>query len=94
MEGDQATQRSVVMRRSRLVQSTEMITDDVLARLLTFPNVLVTSHQAFFTQEALHNIAEITLDNFKEFFEGGYLKNEVCYICDKPCLKKQGKRCF
>ena len=75
-------------------KSTEMITDDVLARLLTFPNVLVTSHQAFFTQEALHNIAETTLNNFKEFFDGGYLKNEVCYRCDKPCLKKQGKRCF
>ncbi len=75
-------------------KSTEMITDDVLARLLTFPNVMITSHQAFFTQEALHNIAEITLNNFKEFFEGGYLKNEVCYKCGKSCLKKQGKRCF
>ncbi len=76
-------------------KSTELITDDMLARLLTFPNVLITSHQAFFTQEALYNIAQITLSNFKEFFDGGYLKNEICYKCDnKVCLKKQNKRCF
>jgi len=75
-------------------KSAEMITDDMLARLLTFPNVLVTFHQGFFTAEALHNIAQTTLDNFKEFFEGGYLKSEICYKCDKPCLKKQKKRCF
>jgi D-lactate dehydrogenase len=75
-------------------KSTEMIADDVLARLFTFPNVLVTSHQGFFTKEALHNIALTTLNNFKEFFEGGYLKNEICYKCDKPCRKKQKKRCF
>ena len=75
-------------------KSTELITDDMLARLLTFPNVLITSHQAFFTREALHNIAHTTLSNFKEFFDGGYLKNEICYKCEKPCLKKQNKRCF
>lgn len=75
-------------------RSEEAIEDDVLARLLTFPNVLITSHQAFFTQEALHNIAEITLNNFKEFFDGGYLKNEICYRCDKTCLKKTNQRCF
>ncbi|MBM4104602.1 MAG: 2-hydroxyacid dehydrogenase [Planctomycetes bacterium] len=75
-------------------RSADMITDDVLARLLTFPNVLITSHQGFFTTEALQKIAETTLGNFKEFFEGGYLKNEVCYKCENPCLKKQNKRCF
>jgi D-lactate dehydrogenase len=74
--------------------SSTIIKDDVLARLLTFPNVLVTSHQGFFTKEALHNIASTTLDNVKEFFSGGYLKNEICYRCNKPCRKKQGKRCF
>lgn len=68
-------------------KSTEPITDDTLARLLTFPNVLITSHQAFFTQEALHNIAQTTLSNFKEFFNGGYLENEICYKYDEPCLK-------
>lgn len=70
------------------------ISDDVLARLLTFPNVLITSHQGFFTQEALSNIAETTFQNILEFFNEGYLKNEICYQCDKGCLKKDQKRCF
>jgi D-lactate dehydrogenase len=43
--------------------SDQVIQDDVLARLMTFPNVLITSHQAFFTEEAMHNIAETTLRN-------------------------------
>ncbi|MBU1108971.1 MAG: 2-hydroxyacid dehydrogenase [Candidatus Riflebacteria bacterium] len=75
-------------------KSAAMITDDVLARLLTFPNVIVTSHQAFFTSEALRNIAQTTLSNFKEYFAGGYLANEICYRCDSNCIKQQGKRCF
>ncbi len=75
-------------------KSAEPITDDVLARLLTFPNVLVTSHQAFFTAEALHNIAETTLHNFREFFAGGYLANEICYQCNRTCQKKDKRRCF
>ena len=78
--------------------SGSMIGDDVLARLLTFPNVLVTAHQAFFTDEALHNIAKTTLDNILEYFEGDYLKNEVCYQCNlknsAKCHKKNKKRCF
>lgn len=74
--------------------SSELISDDVLARLLTFPNVLITSHQGFFTREALSNIATTTLSNIKEFFEGGFLKNEICYKCDSDCIKKDGKRCF
>ena len=45
------------------------IQDDVLARLLTFPNVLITSHQGFLTQEALRNIAETTLQNINLFCE-------------------------
>jgi len=61
---------------------------------LTFPNVLVTSHQAFFTTEALTNIARTTLENVQEFFDGGYLRNEVCYRCDGSCKKKQQARCF
>jgi len=60
-------------------KSTDMITDDILARLLVFPNVLLTSHQGFFTAEALRNIAKTTLNNLKEFFNDGYLKNEICY---------------
>jgi D-lactate dehydrogenase len=75
--------------------STEMISDDVLARLMIFPNVLITSHQGFFTAEAIHNIAVDTLGNIKEFFDGGYLKNEICYKCDlKECLKDKKQRCF
>lgn len=46
--------------------SEDIIDDDVLMRLTTFPNVLITSHQGFFTQEALHEIAEITLSNIHQ----------------------------
>lgn len=74
--------------------STEGISDDILARLLTFPNVLITSHQGFFTREAMSNIAETTLNNIKEYFSGAELKNEICYRCDQDCRKKDQKRCF
>ncbi len=50
--------------------SNEVLQDDVLARLLTFPNVLITSHQAFFTREAMHSIAEVTLANITGFADG------------------------
>ena len=50
--------------------SDRVLTDDVLARLLTFNNVVVTSHQAFLTREALANIAETTLANVAEFMAG------------------------
>jgi len=58
-------------------KSDKIIDDDVLARLLSFNNVIVTSHQAFFTQEALGNIAHTTLQNIKDFIEGKQLENEV-----------------
>lgn len=51
--------------------------DDQLARLLTFPNALVTSHQGFLTAEALHNIASTTLGNATAFASGAPLPNEV-----------------
>jgi D-lactate dehydrogenase len=57
--------------------STQVLQDDVLARLLTFPNVLVTSHQGFLTREALTSIAEITLENVTAFERGEPLVNEV-----------------
>jgi D-lactate dehydrogenase len=47
--------------------SNQVITDDVIARLLTFPNVLVTGHQAFFTREAMQTIAETTVRNIEDF---------------------------
>jgi len=52
-----------------------VITDDVLERLLTFPNVLLTSHQAFFTKEALTNIARVTLSNIQQYFVDKKLEN-------------------
>jgi len=51
-------------------KSGEVITDDVFARLTTFNNVVITSHQAFLTTEALSNIAQTTLNSFAEFIEG------------------------
>ena len=77
--------------------SNSVIQDDELARLLSFSNVLVTSHQGFLTEEALENIAETTLENIKSFSNGGALVNEVCYRCEKfgkeNCKKPNG-RCF
>jgi D-lactate dehydrogenase len=75
--------------------SSSMVEDDILARLLTFNNVLVTSHQAFFTEEALRNIADTTFFNVKQWLDGGNLDNEICYRCDKDnCRKKEKGRCF
>ncbi|GGC05232.1 lactate dehydrogenase [Novosphingobium endophyticum] len=51
--------------------SDQMIQDDVFARLLTFPNVLITGHQAFFTHEAMTAIAETTIDNISSFEKTG-----------------------
>ena len=54
-----------------------IVNDDVLALLMTMPNVIVSSHQAFFTKEALSNIASTTIENIDEFFKTGKCKNEV-----------------
>jgi D-lactate dehydrogenase len=73
------------------------IKDDVLARLLTFPNVIITGHQAFFTNEALDAIADTTLANIRNFFEpgNGALPNEICYNCgNKECAKETRGRCW
>ncbi len=61
--------------------SDRVLTDDVLARLLTFNNVIITSHQGFFTREALQNIASTTLQNIRDFLDNRKLVNEVCYKC-------------
>ena len=53
------------------------IQDDTLALLTSMPNVLVTSHQAFLTEEALKNIAEVTLQNADDYFAGKKLENEI-----------------
>ena len=57
--------------------SDEIIHDDTLSTLISMPNVIVTSHQAFLTREALNAIAETTMQNFKDYFEGKELENEV-----------------
>ena len=59
--------------------SGSIIQDDVIVRLTTFPNVLITAHQAFFTENAMTNIAQTTLQNIQDYKEGKYLENEVKY---------------
>jgi D-lactate dehydrogenase len=76
--------------------SYSIIQDDILSGLISMPNVIVTSHQAFLTKEALNNIAETTLANINEFFEDKDLTNEICYQCSKmsTCNGNKVKRCF
>ncbi|MFN7171219.1 MAG: 2-hydroxyacid dehydrogenase [Fimbriimonadaceae bacterium] len=57
--------------------SAHIITDDTFSRLLTFPNVLITSHQAFFTDEAMRNIASVTVQNLTAFEQGSSDFHEV-----------------
>jgi D-lactate dehydrogenase len=58
-------------------RSEEILQDDEIARLMTFPNVLITAHQAFFTKEALEQIANTTLRNLEEIEQGLELSNEI-----------------
>ena len=63
-------------------RSDSIIEDDVLVRLISMPNVIVTSHQAFLTREALNNIAATTVDNLLKFKRGEAAPDtEVCYRC-------------
>lgn len=57
--------------------SGHIVNDDILARLISMPNVIVTSHQAFLTKEALYNIADTTLKNINEYIGHGKCENEV-----------------
>ncbi len=78
-------------------KSGHILRDDTLARLLSMPNVLLTSHQAFLTEEALENIADTTLDNIYSFFkEDGAAPNEICYHCENigKCINKRAGKCF
>ena len=77
--------------------SDEVVQDDVLVRLIGMPNVIVTSHQAFLTVEALDNIAGTTVDNILKFFSGEQTpETEVCYHCGRQndCRKERHKKCF
>lgn len=77
-------------------RSGHIIDDDTLARLISMPNVIVTSHQAFLTEEALENIAETTVDNITGFFADGGHENELCYRCGSTdsCKKHRVSKCF
>ncbi len=76
--------------------SGHILSDDVLARLISMPNVIVTSHQAFLTEEALNNIAETTLKNVSSILTEGFCENELCYHCGniEHCKKERKNRCF
>ena len=71
-----------------------------LSLLVSMPNVIVTSHQAFLTHEALANIANTTLANLDAYFSGAPLDNEICYRClgmersyNAACPRRTGGRC-
>jgi D-lactate dehydrogenase len=73
--------------------SGHIMEDDVLARLISMPNVIVTSHQAFLTEEALSAIAATTVKNITDFFETGKCENELCHKEKETIPCKNGK-CF
>ena len=78
-------------------RSGHILNDDLLSRLISMPNVIVTSHQAFLTEEALNNIAETTVNNILSFFSSnGVCDNELCYRCGsiERCRKERKKNCF
>ena len=60
--------------------SENIIEDDTIQRLMSFPNVLVTAHQAFFTEEALSQIAEITLTNIQQLSQQKILTNKAAQL--------------
>ena len=77
--------------------SEEIVADDTLVRLISMPNVIVTSHQAFLTKEALNNIAATTVDNLMKFERGEPSPDtEVCYHCERKedCRKERNQKCF
>ena len=78
-------------------RSGHILNDDLLSRLISMPNVIVTSHQAFLTEEALNNIAETTVNNILSYFNNdGICDNELCYRCGniEQCKKERKQKCF
>ena len=78
-------------------RSGHIMDDELLSRLISMPNVIVTSHQAFLTEEALNNIAETTVNNILSCFRNdGFCDNELCYRCGKieECRKERKQKCF
>lgn len=76
-------------------RSDRAVLDDILARLMTFPNVIVSSHQAFFTAEAERNIAETTMKSFSDFAAGRMLEDAISLDCGgrKQCPGKKAGEC-
>ena len=78
-------------------RSGHILNDELLSRLISMPNVIVTSHQAFLTEEALNNIAETTVANIRSCFENdGLCDNELCYRCGhiERCKNERREKCF
>ena len=78
-------------------RSGHIMNDDLLARLISMPNVIVTSHQAFLTEEALANIAETTVNHIRSLFDNdGACDNELCYRCGniERCKSNRKEKCF
>ncbi len=74
-------------------RSGHILNDDLLSRLISMPNVIVTSHQAFLTKEALNNIAETTVRNILSYFKnGGICDNELCCRCGRIEQCKQDRK--
>lgn len=76
--------------------SSEIIEDDILQGLISLPNVILTSHQAYLTKDALDNIAQTTITNYQDYINQGYGDNELCYGCGKvdECMKNRKHKCF
>ena len=78
-------------------KSGHIMNDETLLQLIAMPNVIITSHQAFLTKEALANIAETTISNILNFFNNSPINtNEVCYHCGNQaiCQKNRKEKCF
>ena len=78
-------------------KSGHIMNDDTLLKLIAMPNVILTSHQAFLTHEALENIADTTTQNILSFFNNDCCNvNEICYHCgnESNCKKKRKEKCF
>ena len=73
--------------------SGHIVDDDTLARLISMPNVIVTSHQAYLTEEALNNIAHTTVENILKLANNEICENELCYKYGSIVNCKDGK-CF
>lgn len=78
-------------------RSGHILNDEILSGLISMPNVIVTSHQAFLTSEALDNIADTTTGNIVSYFDNnGICNNELCYHCDRieQCKMNRTEKCF